>query len=68
MLIFVGKGLHNGLRVLAPLTLIYTYRRYKIFNKLFQDNEDYKTKVNRICDVLRKGFDGHSFLQQILDL
>lgn len=48
-------------KVLAPLTLIYTYRRYKIFNKLFRDNEDYETKVNRICDVLRKGFDGHSF-------
>lgn len=49
-------------KVLAPLTIIYTYRRYKIFNKLFRDNEDYDNKVNRICDVLRKGFDGHSFL------
>lgn len=48
-------------KVLAPLTIIYTYRRHKIFNKIFRNNEDYNIKVNRICDVLKKGFDGHSF-------
>lgn len=47
--------------VLAPLTIIYTYRQYKIFNKFFRDDEDYDIKVNRICNILRKGFDGHSF-------
>lgn len=48
-------------QVLAPLTIIYTYRQHKIFNKLFRNDEDYDIKVNKICDVLKKGFDGHSF-------
>ena len=47
--------------VLAPLTIIYTYRQHKIFNKLFRSTEDYKDKVGKICAVLKKGFDGHSF-------
>lgn len=47
--------------VLEPLTVIYTYRQHKIFNKIFRSNENYKTKVKKICDVLKKGFDGQSF-------
>ncbi|CUX72129.1 hypothetical protein BN3590_04590 [Clostridium sp. C105KSO15] len=48
-------------KVLAPLTVIYTYRQHKTFNKIFRSNEAYNIKVSKICDVLKKGFDGHSF-------
>lgn len=48
-------------QVLAPLTVIYTYRKHKIFNKFFRSNEDYSIKVSKICDVLKNGFDGHSY-------
>jgi hypothetical protein len=50
-----------GNETLSPLTVIYTYRRQSVFNKIFHDDkQDYANKLSIICKVLKDGFDGHS--------
>lgn len=48
-------------KVLAPLTVIYTYRYNRVFNKIFHSSENYKNMVDKICKVLNEGYDGQSY-------
>ena len=45
-----------GQESLSPLTLIYTYRSFPIFNKIFQTSLDYKEQINSIEAVLKDAY------------
>ena len=46
----------SGQESLSPLTLIYTYRNYPIFNKIFQTSLGYKEQIASIESVLKSAF------------
>lgn len=46
----------SGQESLSPLTLIYTYRNYPIFNKIFQTSLDYKEQIHSIEAVLKDAY------------
>lgn len=45
-----------GQESLSPLTLIYTYRSFPIFNKIFQTSLDYKEQIHLIEAVLKDAY------------
>lgn len=46
----------SGQESLSPLTLIYTYRNYPIFNKIFQTSLAYKEQIASIESVLKDAY------------